>query len=154
MNLVSLMAFLHITFVFFALGIMMFAGILLQQIALSGDAPAIRTAFRVGMYHGRVGGLLLFAGVVFGFATASLDHFPLQTGWLIAAYIAVLLIAFLGVAFHQRHEMAIFDAASSGRDDAGAECIRLAKRQDAMVLNLISSLIWVFAIYDMVAKPF
>ena len=154
MNLVQVLTFFHVTFVVLALGFMVFPGILLNQIAASGDVAAIRTAFRVGMYHGRVGGALLGIGVLFGFGVASIAHFPLLSGWLIAAYVAVLALVFLGIAFHQRHEAAIFAAASSGRTEAGADCIKLAGSAAAMVLNSISGLVWLFAIFDMIVKPF
>ena len=154
MNLAHVIEFFHVSFVVLALGIMVFPGILLRQIAASGDVAAIRTAYRIGMYHGRAGAALLGIGILFGLGTASLGHFPLTSGWLSAAYVAVVLIVFFGVAYHQRNEGAIFAAASSGREDASAECIRLAASPAHMILNSISALVWLFAIFDMIVKPF
>jgi len=154
MNPTQAIEFLHVTFVVLALGMMIFPGILLRQIALTGDVAAIRTAYRVGMYHGRVGALLLGIGVIFGLGTAAFAHFPLTSGWLSAAYVAVVLIVILGVAFHQRHEAAILAAAAGGGQDAGAECVRLARSPAPMVLNITSVLVWLFAIFDMIVKPF
>jgi hypothetical protein len=154
MNLVHLLTFLHITFVVLALGMMVFPGILLQQIASSGDVAAIRTAFRIGMYHGPAGFVLLGIGALFGLAAAVIAHFSLQSGWLSAAYAAVVLLVFFGVAVHRRHEASIYAAASSGRNDAGETCIKLARSPVQSMTNAISGFIWLFAIYDMVTKPF
>jgi hypothetical protein len=153
-NLIPLLTFFHITFFMFALGMTIFPGILLQQIASTGDVAAIRTAFRVGMYHGRVGGMLVGIGVLLGFGLAAAAHISLLSGWLIAVYVVVIVLTVFGVAVHARHEASILEAASSGRADAGEECIRLARLPAQQVLNVISLLIWIFAIYDMVAKPF
>lgn len=154
MNLIHVVTFFHITFMMLALGMTVFPGILLQQIAAGGDVATIRNAFRIGMYHGRVGGMFVGIAVIFGFWGAALAHFPLSSGWLIAAYLVVVVLVAFGVAVHYRHEARIFEAASSGRADAGDECIGLAKSPTQQVLNSISGLIWLFAIYDMVAKPF
>ena len=154
MNLVSVMTFLHVTFVVLALGIMVFPGILLRQIAASGDVATIRNAFRIGMYHGPVGGVLLVIGALLGLGAASVAHFSLTSGWISAAYLVVILIVLFGVTFHRQQEVGILAAASSGRPDAGEECIRLARSPAQLVLNFISFFAWVFAIYDMVAKPF
>jgi hypothetical protein len=153
-NLVQAMTFLHVTFIVASIGMTVFPGILLQQIALSGDAAAITRAFRLGMYHGRVGGILLVVAVIFGFGAASLAHFPLSSGWLIAGYAAVVINIALGVFVHARHEAEVYAAASTGAPDAGEACIRLSRRPVVSVVNAVSGLTWLFALYAMVTKPF
>jgi hypothetical protein len=153
-NVAQWMVFFHVLFIVAAIGVTVFPGLLLGQIAMTGDAAAIAKAYGRGMYHGRVGGLLLIIAVLFGFAAASMSHFPLTSGWLIAGYAAVIINIITGAFLHSRHEAEIYAAATSGKPDAGAECARLARRPVVGITNAVSGIVWLFAIFAMVMKPF
>ena len=146
------LVFLHALLMIVALGLIIFPGILLQQIALSGDVDAIRKAYQLGKYHGPLGTGLFALGVIVGFVTAGQLTIPLASTWLVVAYVAVGIILFIGLFFHRTHEGRILAAASTGRDDAGAECIRIAKSPLAAVANTVSGLAWIVALYAMIVK--
>lgn len=145
--------FLHVVFVAIALGTVVFPGILLQRIALSGDVAAIRTAYGVGRFHGQIGAVFLVVGVLAGFWAAHTLTIPLGSAWLITAYIAVALLIVLGAFFHGPHEQRIYAVASSDRQDAGAECARLARSPGLMIANVLSGVAWLVAFFVMVVRP-
>lgn len=150
---VAQLVFLHAILMIAALGLIVFPGILLQQIALSGDAGTIRKAYQVGRYHGPLGTGLLALGIVAGFFAAGQLTITLGTTWLVVAYVAVGIILLVGLFFHRTHEERILAAASTGEDNAGAECRRIARSPFAMIANTVSGIAWIVALYVMIVKP-
>ena len=155
MQVNTLVVFLHVLLAFAAIALLIVPGIMLEMVARTHDAGLIRRVYPLGKFHGQVGGPLSLLAALLGFVVAWRLGIPLNSGWLIATYVAFVLAVGLGIFYHSRRELRIGAlAAASASDTPSPELAALIDDRAAMPVNWISLLLWTFIIWLMVAKPF
>jgi len=129
-------------------------GIFFSMIVRTGNVPAIRTAVRASIPLQSAGGAMILVGVVFGFATALATGFSLTSPWLIAAYVLVVLILFVGLGVHRPWVMRVAAAAAASPDDRmSPELAAAMGERMAQLAGPISGLLWIAVIAIMVLRP-
>lgn len=155
MQTLTLVYFLHVLFAFAAIAFLVVPGLMLEMAARTGDVRLIRSMFRVGRFHGQIGGpvalLTAIAGLVLGWRAG----IPLNSGWLIAAYVAFVLVIGLGIGYHARREMRIAALALASPDAApSAELTSAINDPLCRPAYWASGILWIVLIWLMVARPF
>jgi uncharacterized membrane protein len=147
--------FLHVLFAFAAIAFLVVPGLMLEMAARTRDVPFIRRAFQLGKFHGQIGGPLALLAAIVGLIVARRYGFPLNSGWLIAAYIAFAIVMILGIGYHARREIRIGTLAQASPEAApSAELAAAIDDPMSGPLNGVSGLLWIFLIWLMVSKPF
>jgi uncharacterized membrane protein len=147
--------FLHVILAFTTIALLIVPGIMLEMVAHTRDVALIRRMYAIGQFHAKIGGPLSFLTAIVGFIAAWLLSIPLNSGWLIAAYVLFVIVAALGIGYHMRREQRIAALAQASPD--GAPSPKLTAVIDdrmAMPLSWLSALLWAAIIWLMVAKPF
>jgi Predicted integral membrane protein (DUF2269) len=119
------------------------------------DVPFIRRAYQIGKFHGQIGGPLALLAAIAGLFVAGRSGVSLTSGWLVAAYVAFVLVMALGIGYHTRREIRI--AALAQTSPPGEPSPELAAAIDdplSRPANWASALLWILLIWLMVAKPF
>jgi hypothetical protein len=147
--------FFHVVFAFAAIAFLVVPGLMMEMAAHTRDVPFIRRVYRMGKFHGQVGGPLALLTAVAGLIAAWRLGIPLTSGWLVAAYIAFALVMVLGIGYHARREIRI-DALAQASPDSGPSPELAAAIDDPTSgpASWASGLLWIFLIWLMVAKPF
>jgi len=147
--------FLHVLLAFTTIAFLIVPGTMLEMVAHTRDVALIRRMYALGSFHGRIGGPLAFVTSIVGFIVAWQVGIPLNTGWLIAAYVTFGLVMALGIGYHSRRELRIAALALASPDDAPSPELRTAiDDRMATPLSWLSALLWAVIIWLMVAKPF
>jgi hypothetical protein len=97
----SLFKFIHVGSMFLATALAIGPAVLLYLIARSGSADAIRRAFGHTTMVFRVGAGFYGLGLLFGFVTALNGSIPITAGWLLAAYVLVVLLIAVNFSFER-----------------------------------------------------
>jgi uncharacterized membrane protein len=109
----------------------------------------------LGKFHGQIGGPLALLTAIVGFIAAWQLGIPLNSGWLIAAYILFIIVMVLGIGYHSRREMRIAGLAQTSPVDAPSpELAAAIDDRMATPMNWLSLLLWITIIWVMVTKPF
>jgi hypothetical protein len=146
---------LHVLLAFAAVGFLIVPGIYLETVAHTGDVPFIRKSYQMMSFHGKIGGPLLLLVLPVGIWAALAWGIPLTMGWLVAAYVAWTLIVALGLGYHSRRELRIGALATASSDAAPSPELAAAIADPlAWPLNFVSLALWIFVIWDMVARAF
>lgn len=139
----------------FLVGEAVFAGIAIWR----GDVRALAGLRRLAGRRPVVAATLFVAGIGFGLLTVATGGFDFFAGWLIAAYVlVVLLFALNGLPIVQKGLVGITDKAVEA--EAGhvptEEVVREMRIVRGPVLAVVAANIAIFAllILDMVVKPF
>jgi uncharacterized membrane protein len=146
---------LHVLVGFAAVGLLVVPGGMLVAAARSRDVRFIRRVFALGAFHGKVGGPLAILAGLLGFAVAGAVGVPLGAGWLIATYVAYVLMLVVGIGYHMRWEVRVLKLAQASPDGAPSPELALAI-DDPLGLPMlwVSAVLWIVIIVLMVAKPF
>jgi uncharacterized membrane protein len=147
--------FLHVLLAFTAIALLVVPGLMLEMVAHTRDVGFIRRMYALGGFHGRIGGPLALLTAIVGFVAAWQLGIPLNSGWLIAAYVAFVLVMALGIGYHTRRELRIASLAQASPENAPSpELAAAIDDRLATPMNWISGLLWAVIIWLMVAKPF
>lgn len=147
--------FVHVLFAFAAIALLVVPGLMLEMVAHTRDVALIRRLYALGSFHGRIGGPLALLTAVVGFIVAWQLGIPLNSGWLIAAYVAFVLVMALGIGYHTRRELSIAALAKASPENAASpELVAAIDDRMATPMNWLSALLWAAIIWLMVAKPF
>jgi hypothetical protein len=147
--------FLHVLLSFAAIAFLVVPGLMLEMAAHTLDVPFIRRSYRLGSFHGRIGGPIALLAAIVGLFTAWRLGIPLDARWLVATYIVFVLVMALGIGYHTRREMRIAALAEASPDAAPSPELS-AEINDPICRPALwlSGLLWVVLIWLMVAKPF
>ncbi len=146
---------LHVIVAFAAVGFLVVPGAILVAASKSQDVPFIRRVFALGAFHGKIGGPLAILAGILGFAVAGITHTPLGSGWLIASYVAYVLVVIVGIGYHARWEIRVFQAAQASPDgEPSPELVALVADPIGAPMMWLSAFLWIAIIYLMVARPF
>jgi hypothetical protein len=155
MTWVSFWKFLHIACMFGAVALLVGGGIINNQVQKGKDVRAIRGVVAA---EGRVtpaAGILMLAGLVFGFVTAIAAGFSLTAPWLLISYGLVLAIILVGAFYHGPEGKRLEEAAANSPDDepSGELQVVLAGGSRTRVVNFVDAVLWIGLIFTMVVKP-
>jgi len=148
-------AFLHIVFLFLAIGVTMGSEIILFRVARTRNVAAIRTGFGEAKILGMMIPLLFVVGGVLGIVAALDRDFSLGGTWLIISYV-VFAVAFVvggGVSGRWQNEMAKA-AVESPDDGPSPELAVLIDSRVPMIGIAVTFGVVLIATYAMVIKPF
>jgi uncharacterized membrane protein len=147
--------FLHVLLAFATVGFLVIPGVMLEMVARTRDVTLIRRMFQIGRFHGQIGGpISLLTGIV-GLVVAWRLGIPLNAGWLLATYVAFVLVNALGVGYHARREIRISALAQTSPADTLSPSLAAAIDDPlCWPIMWVSGLLWIFIIWLMVAKPF
>ncbi len=155
MNITTAVSFLHVLLAFAAIGFLVVPGYMLERVAETRDVPFIRRAYRLGKFHGQIGGPIALLAAIAGLIAAWRYGIPLTSGWLVVAYVAFVLVISLGIGYHARRELRIAALAQTSPDSAPSPGLAAAIDEPMRwPLYWASALLWIFLIWVMVAKPF
>ncbi|MBV8198817.1 MAG: DUF2269 family protein [Candidatus Eremiobacteraeota bacterium] len=125
------------------------------MVARTRDVAFIRRTYRLSKFHGQIGGPIALLTAVAGLIVVSVMGIPFTSGWLIAAYIAFVLVMALGTGYHMRREMTIAALAERSPDAAPSpELAAMIADPKCMPAMWLSGFLWAFLVWVMVAKPF
>jgi uncharacterized membrane protein len=144
---------LHVLFVFIAFSLSSGVGILAQMVAQSGDVRSIRNAARAARPLHTIGGVMLLLGIIFGFATAATQGFPLNSQWLVITYVLVAILIILIAAFIAPLSAQIERAAAASPDDKPSPELVAVLNSPKRFAAPLAGLVWVAIILVMVLKP-
>ena len=147
--------FLHVLLAFAAIAFLVIPGLMLEMVGRTKDVPLIKRMYRLGQFHGKIGGPVALLTAAVGFIVAWRNGVPLGARWLVVAYIAFVLVIVLGIGYHSRREIRIGALAeASPESPPSAELVAATDDPLATPMLWVSGILWVFIIWLMVAKPF
>ena len=146
---------LHVLFAVAAIGLLVVPGLMLDMVAHTRDVPLIRRMYQLGSFHGKIGGPLAVLTALVGLIAAWRMGIPLNTGWLVAGYIAFALILAIGFGYFMRRELTIGALALTSPDAAPSpELDDVIRDPWSTPMFWTSGLLWAFLIWVMTARPF
>jgi uncharacterized membrane protein len=145
--------FLHILSMFSAITVIVGAELLAITAIRRRDREMLRVYFRIGERADIVGMVLLVLGIVFGLVAAMTIGWDLLSGWLVIAYVLVVLTVVVG--FSSAPYLARLKAALPVRDDETADpALDALLRSPRLPLTSAASIVLTaLLIADMVFKP-
>lgn len=148
--------FLHIAFMFGAVGMFVGGGILDNRVQQSRDVRAIRTVIAAESRLAPVAGVLMVLGIIFGFVTAVAGGFDLLAPWLLVTYGLVLVVILIGALYHGPHDKKMEEAVAASSDDQPSSQLTalITGTGGRRVVNVIDGVLWAAIIFVMVVKPF
>lgn len=147
--------FLHVLLAFVTIALLVVPGLMLEMVARTRDVAFIRRMYALGSFHGRLGGPLAILTAIVGFVVAWRYGIPLNSGWLLTAYVTFVIVVAIGVGYHTRRELLIVRLAQASPVDAPSpELTAAIDDRSATPMFWVSGLLWAFLIWLMVAKPF
>jgi uncharacterized membrane protein len=156
MSWVTFWKFLHIAFMFGAVGLFVGGGTLNNRVQQSRDVRAIRTVISAESRLAPVAGVLMVLGIIFGFVTAVAGGFDLLAPWLLITYGLVLVVILVGAVYHGPHDKKLEEAAVKSADDQpSSELLALIDgTPERRMVNVVDGLLWAAIVFAMVVKPF
>ena len=149
------MYFLHVLLAFTAIALLVVPGLMLEMVARTRDVAFIRRMYALSSFHGRIGGPMALLTAIVGFVVAWRYGIPLNSRWLVAAYVAFILVMALGIGYHTRRELRVAALAQASPVDAPSpELAAAIDDRLATPMSWLSGLLWVALIWLMVVKPF
>jgi uncharacterized membrane protein len=145
---------LHVMLAFAAVAFLVVPGLFLEYVARTHDVPFIRKAYALMSFHGRIGGPLAMLILPVGIWLAVAYGIPLTSRWLVASYVIYLFIMAIGLGYHMRREMRIGALSAASSDAPSAELEKAIDDPRAGIMMAVSVLLWILAIWLMVARPF
>ena len=145
--------FLHVGSMFLATALAVGPIVVFVLILRSGDAGAIRRAFRFAQPLSRAGGVLYGLGILSGVVTALNGSIALTTPWLVTAYLLIVLLIVSNL-YADRWMTKVAEAAEAS--DAGVASAELEawRRSSAPIWSLCAAVLITLAIvFVMVVKP-
>jgi uncharacterized membrane protein len=145
--------FLHVGSMFLGTALAIGPIALFVLILRTGDAHAIRRAFRFAEPLSRAGGIFYGLGVVFGVVTALNGGIDLTAPWLVTAY-ALLVGLVVTNLFADRWMRRVHVAAEAASDGTGSPALDGWRRSSRPVWSLVASaLLTLGLVFTMVVKP-
>jgi hypothetical protein len=145
----------HVFLAFTAVAFLLVPGYLLAAVARTDDVKSIRRIFSVGMFHGRVGGIIGVLTAIFGLAAAPFYGIPYNAGWMIASYVLFAAILAIGIGYHARWEMRVLALANQSPADAPSAELRAAIHDRLNpVMGGITTLLFAAILFLMLTRPF
>ena len=128
--------------------------IVIHRSAARGDVATVRAVGKLKPLVENTGIAMFLVGIAFGFITAIVGPFDLTQGWLITAYVLVLLILIIGGGPESAWLKQLIEAAD--RDDGDRQSPEFAARvkDPRRHLSWVSAFLYAAVIYVMVTKPF
>jgi protein-S-isoprenylcysteine O-methyltransferase Ste14 len=156
MSWVTFWKFLHIAFMFGAVGLFVGGGILNNRVQQSGDVRAMRTVIAAESRLAPVAGVLMVLGIIFGFVTAVADGLDLLAPWLLLTYGLILVVILIGALYHGPQDKKLGEAVAASSDDQPSRQLTtlIAGSPGRRVVNVVDGLLWAAIIFVMVVKPF
>jgi uncharacterized membrane protein len=142
-----LLKFLHVTFMFIGTALAIGPAALLLLLARSGDAAAIRHAFRLTEPIFQISTASYGGGIVFGIAAAAAGALDLTAQWLLTAYILVAILGIHGMLFDRWTKRV---ARTSGATLDVADGLTATT---PLYLFVAMVVLVILIVYDMVTKP-
>lgn len=151
----TLLKFLHIATLFFAVALAISGEIVVRRVAGSRDVRAIRTVVeRVRPISGTLSNVLFLAGIGFGFLTALVGGFDLLRPWLIMTYAALGAAFVIGGRISDPWIERLAAAAATSPDDAAsAELTRVIDDRVARYGTVALMFLIALLVFLMVVKP-
>jgi len=156
MSWVSFWKFLHIACMFGAVALIVGGGVINGLIQRGKDVRAIRSVIAAEGRVAPVAGVLMVAGIIFGFVTAIAADFDLTAPWLLISYALVLAIILIGALYHGPQGKKLDEAAAASPDSGpSSELLTVIGGTGRnRLVNVADSLLWLALIFVMVVKPF
>jgi len=151
MSLALLLKFLHVVAAFAAVSIQVGSDLYFQRVVGSGSTEAVARFGEAIRRRGFVEGVIFEIAVVLGLLAAWTGGFNLLAGWLVLAYVDVVLMIILGVFFAAAPFTAILEAAEAGDASAMAAAARAPRRRAMLAIGIV---LYGALIFLMVVKPF
>ena len=147
--------FLHVLLAFSAIAFLVVPGLMLEMAARTRDVTFIRRTFALGKFHGQIGGPIALLSAIVGLLLAWRFGIPLNSGWLIATYVAFIMVIALGIGYHTRREIRIGTLAAESPEASPSPMLCAAIDDPTSVPAMwASAILWIVIIWLMVAKPF
>lgn len=146
--------FLHILSMFAAVTLLVGGSLFYERIVHSRDVAAIRRFAKVLKPLENLGIGLVILGIVFGLVTVAVANFDYTQGWLVIAYVLVGLLFVLGPIESASLAKVATAAEASPLDAPSPELVAAIQNRGRIVLQVVSTLLYVVIIFDMVVKPF
>jgi hypothetical protein len=149
----QLWTFLHILSMFSAVTVIVGAELLALYAIRRKDIGMLRAYFRLGKRADQVGMALFLLGIGFGLVAAVTIGWDLLTGWLLIAYVLVVLTIVVG--FSSVPYLGRLEAALPERDDgpSSPELDALLRSPTLSLTSGAAILLTALIIADMVFKP-
>jgi uncharacterized membrane protein len=145
--------FLHVGSMFLGTALAIGPIALLVLILRTGDAHAIRRAFRFAEPLSRAGGIFYGLGVVFGVVTALNGGIDLTAPWLVTAY-ALLVGLVVTNLYADRWMKRVHIAAEAAVDAPEAAALDAWRRSSRPVWSLVTAaMLTLGLVFTMVVKP-
>lgn len=156
MSWVSFWKFLHITCVFAGITLVVGGGVINGIVQKGKDVRAILGVMAAEAKVHPVGGVLMVAGLIFGFATAIAGGFSLTAPWLLISYGLFIGIILMGVLYHGPQGRRLEEAVNaSPEDEPSSELLAvIAANSGNRAVNFVDTVLWVGLVFTMVFKPF
>jgi hypothetical protein len=156
MSWVSFWKFLHIACMFAAVALLVGGGVINERVQRSKDVRAIRGVIAAEGRVAPLAGILMLAGIIFGFVTAVAGGFDLLAPWLLIAYGLVLAIILMGALYHGPQGKKLEEAAAESPDDQPSSRLLtiIEGTGRGPLVNTIDGLLWAGLVFVMVVKPF
>jgi uncharacterized membrane protein len=145
--------FLHVGSMFLGTALAIGPIALFVLILRTGDAHAIRRAFRFAEPLSRAGGIFYGLGVVFGVITALNGGIDLTAPWLVTAY-ALLVGLVVSNLYADRWMKRVHVAAEAESEDTGVTELDAWRRSSGPLWSLgLAALLTLALVFVMVVKP-
>jgi hypothetical protein len=146
---------IHVLLAFTAVAFLIVPGTFLEYVAHTRDVPFIRKSFQLMSFHGKIGGPVALLILPVGIWAAIAYGIPLNSGWLIASYVAYAAVMAVGFGYHMRREIGIGALAAASPDAAPSPELEKAIGDPlARPMTILSAILWIFLIWTMVTRPF
>jgi uncharacterized membrane protein len=145
--------FLHVGSMFLGTALAIGPIALFVLILRTGDAHAIRRAFRFAEPLSRAGGVFYGLGVIFGVITALNGGIDLTAPWLVTAY-ALLVGLIVTNLYADRWMKRVHVAAEAASEETGATNLNVWRRASGPIWSLgVASMLTLALVFVMVVKP-
>ena len=149
---------LHILCMFGAVTLLVGESLVYARAIWRSDVPGLASVHRLVGGRPVFAAALFMAGILFGLLTAVTGGFDVLAGWLIAAYVLVVVLLALNaspwVQRLPRLGAEAADAAAGRRPPEDVIAAMVAMRPSTMIVVGLNVALFVAIILDMVLKPF
>ena len=150
----TLFKFLHIITMFTAVSAAVIPEVVLQWVARSGDAGAIRVFAGIAARIGKLLPIFFVGGAIFGLLTAATGGLNFFQPWLIGAYIVFVIAMFTGATITGPWaERMATTSAANGHEGLSPELVLVMHDRRAAIGSVVLMSSIVLIIFLMVFKP-